>query len=278
MANTASDENLKLRVFSCEDEVMTLYQADPQNNKFVVFEGKVYDVKEYMPDHPGGAEYLENNLGTNIEQEFEDAEHTKAARKQMLKLPLVGKILESETTLSDDQTEKEVTGTTEGAVNVEAKYNFDYNKPLLIQIYNAGFTFDDYCQWINEPKLLTNPVRDLIFFENYYIEQITKSYWWQLPLLFVPLSLYYVTLFENSAMLDFAVVLFGMAFWTIQEYLMHRFLFHGEDYWLKRLPHTGLWFMIHYTFHGTHHAFPQDRMRLNFPPIPGCFILDVIFH
>ena len=203
----------------------------------------------------------------------------------MLKLPLVGKILESDTTLSDDHTEKEMGGKTgkvneadNDAVNVEAKYNFDYNKPLLIQIYNAGFTFDDYCQWINEPKLLTNPVRDLIFFENYYLEQITKSYWWQLPLLYVPLSMYYMTMFENSVALDFAIVVFGMLFWTIQEYLMHRFLFHGEDYWLKKLPHTGLWFMIHYTFHGTHHAFPQDRMRLNFPPIPGVVILDVIFH
>lgn len=76
--------------FDSEKAVMAYYQKDKENNCVVLFEGKVYDVKEYMPDHPGGAEYLENNLGTNIEQEFEDAEHTKAARKTLYKLPVVG--------------------------------------------------------------------------------------------------------------------------------------------------------------------------------------------
>ena len=68
----------------------------------------MYDVKEYMPDHPGGPEYLEKNLGTNIEEEFEDAEHTKAAKKTLYKLPLVGVMKEdsSESVLSDETMEK----------------------------------------------------------------------------------------------------------------------------------------------------------------------------
>ena len=100
-------------------------------------------------------------------------------------------------------------------VNVEAKYNFDYNKPLIMQVYNAGFTFEDYCQWINEPKLLTNPVRDCIFFENWFIERLTKCHWWELPAFYIPLSLYYVSRFENSWEVDLGAVLFGMVFWTI---------------------------------------------------------------
>ena len=34
-----------------------------------------------MPDHPGGPDYIGNLLGKCIDQDFEDAEHTKFARK-----------------------------------------------------------------------------------------------------------------------------------------------------------------------------------------------------
>ena len=50
----------------------------------------VYDVKEYAPEHPGGDHYIMDNLGTNIEDLFEEHEHTKAARKTLLKLPKIG--------------------------------------------------------------------------------------------------------------------------------------------------------------------------------------------
>lgn len=49
-------------------------------------------MKEYMPDHPGGGELIEEHLGKNIEEPFEDAEHTKHAKKLMMGLPVVGKI------------------------------------------------------------------------------------------------------------------------------------------------------------------------------------------
>jgi len=58
----------------------------------VIFEGVVYDVKKYMPDHPGGGELIGDHLGKNIEEDFEDAEHTKHAKKLMQALPVVGKI------------------------------------------------------------------------------------------------------------------------------------------------------------------------------------------
>ena len=56
----------------------------------MIFEGVVYDVKKYMPDHPGGGELIGDHLGKNIEEDFEDAEHTKHAKKLMQALPVVG--------------------------------------------------------------------------------------------------------------------------------------------------------------------------------------------
>ena len=64
-----------------------------------------------MPDHPGGSDYIETNLGKNIEEPFEDAEHTKAAKKTLLKLPVVGIM---ETNSSGDETQAEKTTTTAG--------------------------------------------------------------------------------------------------------------------------------------------------------------------
>ena len=45
-----------------------------------------------MPNHPGGADYIENNIGKDIKEEFEEAEHTKSALKTLKSLPIVGQI------------------------------------------------------------------------------------------------------------------------------------------------------------------------------------------
>ncbi len=70
--------------------------------------------------------------------------------------------------------------------------------------------------------------------------------------------------------------LFGIAFWTLGENVGHRFLFHGEDYWMKYIPNNKEIRTFHFLIHGIHHAFPMDRYRLVFPPLPG-FILMYIF-
>ena len=61
----------------------------------------------------------------------------------------------------------------------------------------------------------------------------------------------------------------GLFTWTLMEYLMHRFIFHGEEVYLIRLPWTRYTWTGHFLFHGIHHAFPQDRLRLTFPCIPA---------
>lgn len=61
----------------------------------------------------------------------------------------------------------------------------------------------------------------------------------------------------------------GFFFWTIIEYVMHRFVFHGEEVYLNKLPWTRNTWTGHFLLHGIHHAFPQDRLRITFPVIPG---------
>lgn len=57
----------------------------------------------------------------------------------------------------------------------------------------------------------------------------------------------------------------------------HRFLFHGEDYWMKYVPNNKEIRTFHFLIHGIHHAFPMDRYRLVFPPLPGFILMEIFF-
>ena len=61
----------------------------------------------------------------------------------------------------------------------------------------------------------------------------------------------------------------GIWLWTLFEYLAHRFFFHGEEGWMQLIPFNKYLYMFHFCIHGIHHSFPQDRMRLAFPPTAG---------
>jgi sterol desaturase/sphingolipid hydroxylase (fatty acid hydroxylase superfamily) len=61
-----------------------------------------------------------------------------------------------------------------------------------------------------------------------------------------------------------------MFFWTLFEYLMHRFAFHyiAES---KRAQ------KFIYIMHGNHHHYPRDKERLFMPPVPSLILASVIF-
>jgi 4-hydroxysphinganine ceramide fatty acyl 2-hydroxylase len=65
----------------------------------------------------------------------------------------------------------------------------------------------------------------------------------------------------------------GLFFWTFTEYVLHRFLFH----WI---PPGKMGERLHFLWHGVHHDFPNDKMRLVLPPsvsIPLSFLFYVGF-
>ena len=52
----------------------------------------VYDVKEYLPHHPGGSDMIRPYLGKCIDEPFEEHGHTKLARGFFNELPKMGYI------------------------------------------------------------------------------------------------------------------------------------------------------------------------------------------
>ena len=58
----------------------------------IIFEGTVYDVSSYINLHPGGFDKIEELLGRNIDEAFEEAEHSRSARLIFRDLDKVGVI------------------------------------------------------------------------------------------------------------------------------------------------------------------------------------------
>lgn len=111
-------------------------------------------------------------------------------------------------------------------------------------------------------------------FRNPYLEMLTKAnplVIWSMYLPFIIGLPYYAVAGHGFTLLR-AVLLFlgGMFFWTLFEYLAHRFLFH----WITENPKAQKFV---YIMHGNHHHFPRDRDRLFMPPVPSLILASVIF-
>ncbi len=59
--------------------------------------------------------------------------------------------------------------------------------------------------------------------------------------------------------------LFGIFIWTLTEYVLHKHVFHY-------IPTSKWGLRLHFIFHGVHHDYPRDRMRLVMPPAVSILI------
>lgn len=97
---------------------------------------------------------------------------------------------------------------------------------------------------------------------------------WVVPCIWTPITaallLQSILVWRASLPWLFALVAAGLLLWQLIEYSLHRFIFHAEpsSYW-------GI--TLHFLFHGCHHKFPTDSMRLVFPPLPAVAIASCIW-
>ncbi|WP_348810669.1 DUF6695 family protein [Flavobacterium maritimum] len=89
-------------------------------------------------------------------------------------------------------------------------------------------------------------------------------------LVFISLGILAYGIFEGEIkiMVQMAVFTLGFLFFTLAEYLIHRFVFHSGEY-----MNTQKW---QFKIHGIHHTTPQDKERLTLP-IPLAIILSSLF-
>lgn len=111
-------------------------------------------------------------------------------------------------------------------------------------------------------------------FKNPILEKLTRTHI-SIPiilfcgvsaaLVYFGLSKQYITAWQ--VLLTFLI---GLITFSWVEYMAHRFLFH-------MVTDTALKKDIQYKFHGVHHEYPKDKMRLAMPPLVSIVLCALLF-
>eukprot|EP00045_Choanoeca_perplexa_P006577 m.56559 g.56559 ORF g.56559 m.56559 type:complete len:241 (-) comp13689_c0_seq2:1156-1878(-) len=161
------------------------------------------------------------------------------------------------------------------------QFKLDTTAAMFPQVGKLG---SEYWQWVHKPS----SQRSFRMFKHDFLEYFAATKWWTIPLVWLPVLAYlssssmgYASLrtepYQALAAPVFAAVLAtAILFWTLLEYLLHRYLFH------VLFSSTSEFFIaFHFLLHGQHHKFPLDEGRLVFPPVSGfmvAFPFYVLFH
>ncbi|XP_036391685.1 fatty acid 2-hydroxylase-like [Megalops cyprinoides] len=261
---------------------------------------RVYDVGAFLRRHPGGAEELLRRAGSDVGPQMDGPphRHSENARRWMEQY-YIGDLSpepaeeeeEEEEGGEDSQVPRERRKSPEepSAASRCSKVDpetdlVDWGKPLAWQVGHLGERYD---AWVHQP--VDRPIR---LFHSPLAEASTKTAWYMVPIVWLPLVFYLswsccttLSLGETRVFLtrDLSVplppssfpplFLLGAGAWSLLEYLIHRFLFHmrppARSYGLTTL---------HFLLHGQHHKSPFDGSRLVFPPalaapVVGAFYL-----
>jgi 4-hydroxysphinganine ceramide fatty acyl 2-hydroxylase len=105
----------------------------------------------------------------------------------------------------------------------------DLNKPLLMQVWNGGFTKEFYLEQVHRPRHYRGGASAPLF--GNFLEPLSLTPWWMVPICWLP-PIAYGTWLASQHLAIPAVAAYwitGLCIWTIIEYGLHRFLFHLDE-------------------------------------------------
>jgi 4-hydroxysphinganine ceramide fatty acyl 2-hydroxylase len=235
---------------------VTLAELESHNSRdscYVSLGRKVYDVTPFLSDHPGGGDLILEHAGTDIRAILADEmshAHTEAAY-EILDDYMVGTLSEDEALLLTPATTGELNGLANGNGNgkvvyatglsseedlsKETDFDADYkkhafldlNKPLLLQVWRGGFSKEFYLEQVHKPRHYKGGDSAPLF--GNFLEPLSLTPWWVVPMVWVPPVSYGVYLANSGLSSPLFTGLYftvGLGIWTIVEYVLHRFLFH----------------------------------------------------
>lgn len=217
-------------------------------------DGWVIDATRFMELHPGGEHVLQEYIGKDASKAFVDPNihvHSKAARDLLIKFQ-IGYLAGTKTADEISRAEKEQKGPSD--------FNVDISKGLLWQM---AFIGDKYMDFIHETLIIQSEA--LRYFDNPVLEFFSRSPWWSVPLIWLPVTF---MIFYNAVQAGLSVFLLPLFIvaapfvWNFFEYFIHKHLFH-------MVPTTDFSRVMHFMLHGYHHIAPMDRTRLTFPAVPA---------
>ncbi|MCK5448179.1 MAG: sterol desaturase family protein [Gemmatimonadetes bacterium] len=129
---------------------------------------------------------------------------------------------------------------------------------------------------------VSNRDESVRMFRSDLLERTTYVHPWIPHLIYVPVVialLWLSPLSLGGSALYFAI---GLLIWTFIEYLLHRFAFHAPDEVMREthqisagleldqavIPELPTFrHVVYFIFHGVHHEYPSDSLRLVMPPV-----------
>jgi sterol desaturase/sphingolipid hydroxylase (fatty acid hydroxylase superfamily) len=142
----------------------------------------------------------------------------------------------------------------------------DFSKPLNFQPLPPD---------AEERRLISKdrPQRMRIF-KNDFLESLTLVHWQSIFKFWIPVIIFFAIQGNRQYPLGFStnlgLVFSGILFWSLAEYLIHRFPFHWS-------PKSRLGKQLVYSMHGNHHDDPFDPLRGVMPIIPAIMYLTIIY-
>lgn len=255
----------------------------------------VYDVTDFLDAHPGGPELILDWGGKDITEILKDEiSHTHSeAAYEVLDDAVVGYLstgtkaagangdangkstgaeYEGSDVGSDNSAVHPRTGMScEEDLSKETDFNSDFkkhkfldlNRPLLMQVWRGNFSKEFYLDQVHRPRHYKGGASAPLF--GNFLEPLSLTPWWVVPTIWVPCVSYGLYI-ANAGFVSWtyqaAYFAFGLFLWTLIEYVLHRCLFHLDDY----LPDHRAGITLHFLLHGVHHYLPMDKYRLVMPP------------
>ena len=142
----------------------------------------------------------------------------------------------------------------------------DFTKPLNFQPLSPE---------AETRRLITEerPQRMRIF-KNDYLESLTLVRWQTIFKFWPPVILFLIYLgnvqYHLSLGMNVVLIFSGILFWSLAEYLIHRFPFHWS-------PNTEWGKQLVYSMHGNHHDDPFDPLRGVMPIVPAIIYTSIFY-
>jgi 4-hydroxysphinganine ceramide fatty acyl 2-hydroxylase len=227
---------------------------------------KVFDITDFVEDHPGGGDLILEYGGKDVSDILKDElshshsesayeildDHlvgfvatngvingaTKSSRPgEILPLPpskagaqeltANGKGVYERTGLSSAE---ELSKETDVDVDYKTHKFLDLNKPLLMQVWCGGFSKDFYLDQVHRPRHYRGGQSAPLF--GNFLEPLSLTPWWVVPMVWVPPVTYLVWTAAQglgSSLWAGYYFILGLSIWTLVEYGMHRCLFHLDE-------------------------------------------------
>ncbi len=104
---------------------------------------------------------------------------------------------------------------------------------------------------------VSNKDETIRLFDNAFLEYFSHIHPVTPVVVFTPVVLWamWMGFFEVSIITLIVLFFAGVLFWTLTEYVIHRWAFHYP-------PKSDIGKKIHFLVHGIHHDYPRDSTRL----------------